>query len=90
MLSKKYGKSISLVTDMEEIDFKLGDQVEQVRQFSVKVDSKDVRTIMEALKDFGKSKGQKFLMAEVLRVTKFLLLIPTINTKAIIFCIEKQ
>ena len=90
MLSKQYGKSISLVTDMEEIDFKLGDQVEQVRQFSVKVDSKDVRTIMEALKDFGKSNGQKFLMAEALRLTKFLLLIPTINTKAIIFCIEKQ
>ena len=90
MLSKQYGKSISLVTDMEEIDFKLGDQVEQVRQFSVMVESKDVRTIMEALKDFGKSNGQKFLMAEVFRLTKFLLLMPTINTKAIIFCIEKQ
>ena len=54
MLSKQYGKSISLVAAMEEIDFNLGDPIVQVGQRSTVVDSEDVSigTIMEASSDF--------------------------------------
>ena len=59
VMQSKYGESVSLIPDMNGIDFKMGDLEVQMSLFSIVVDSKDVsiEKLIEMINDFGEMRG---------------------------------
>ena len=59
VMQSKYGESVSLIPDMNGIDFKMGDLEVQMSLLSILVDSKDVsiEKLIEMINDLEKCVG---------------------------------